>query len=69
MKDSFYEELEQVFNQLPMYHIKILLGDNNVKLGRKDYHKPTIRNESLQEIKENKYTSTSNVKSHSQVDR
>jgi len=26
-KDSFYEELEQVFDHLPKYHMKILLGD------------------------------------------
>jgi hypothetical protein len=26
-KDSFYEELEQVFDHFPKYHMKILLGD------------------------------------------
>jgi len=26
-KDSFYEELEQVFDHFPKYHTKILLGD------------------------------------------
>ena len=26
-KDSFYEELEQVFYHFPKYHMKILLGD------------------------------------------
>ena len=31
IKDSFYEELERLFDQLPMYHIKILLGDFNAK--------------------------------------
>jgi exonuclease III len=30
-KDSFYEELEQVFDQFPRYHMKILLGDFNAK--------------------------------------
>ena len=29
--DSFYEELEQVFNHLPKYHMEILLGDFNEK--------------------------------------
>ena len=33
-KDSFYEELEQVFDHFPKYHIKILLGDFNAKVGR-----------------------------------
>jgi exonuclease III len=36
LKDTFYEELEQVFNILPKYHIKTPLGDFNVKLGRED---------------------------------
>ena len=26
-KDDFYEELEEVFDHFPMYHMKILLGD------------------------------------------
>jgi exonuclease III len=46
-KDSFYEELEQVFNHFPKYHMKILLGDFNAKLGREDIFKPTIGNESM----------------------
>jgi hypothetical protein len=29
VKDSFYEELEHVFDQFPWYHMKILLGDFN----------------------------------------
>ena len=33
-KDSFYEELEQVFDHFPKYHTKILLGDFNAKVGR-----------------------------------
>ena len=33
-KDSFYEELEQVFDHFPKYHMKILLGDFNAKMGR-----------------------------------
>jgi hypothetical protein len=49
IKDSFYEELEQVFDQFPMYHMKILLGDFNAKVGREDIFKPIICNESLHE--------------------
>jgi hypothetical protein len=30
LKDSFYEELEQVFDHFPRYHMKILLGDFNL---------------------------------------
>ena len=29
-KDSFYEELEQVFDHFPKYRTKVLLGDFNV---------------------------------------
>ena len=45
-KDSFYEELEQVFDHFPRYHMKILL-DFNAKVGRENIFKPTIGNESL----------------------
>jgi hypothetical protein len=47
MKDSFYEELEHVFDKFPNYHMKILLGDLNGKVGRDYISKPTIGNESL----------------------
>jgi exonuclease III len=50
VKDSFYEELERVFDTFPKYHMKILFGDFNAKVGREDIFKPTIGNESLHEI-------------------
>jgi hypothetical protein len=50
VKDRFYEELECVFDKLPKYHMKILLGNFNAKVGREDIFKPTIGNESLHEI-------------------
>jgi hypothetical protein len=50
VKDSFYEELERIFDKFPKYHMKILLGDFNTKVGREDIFKPTIGNESLHEI-------------------
>ena len=46
-KDTFYEELEQVFDNFPKYHMKILLGDFNAKVVRESIFKPTIRQESL----------------------
>jgi hypothetical protein len=49
IKDSFYKELEQVFDQFPRYHMKILLGAFNVKVGWEDIFKPIIGNESLHE--------------------
>jgi hypothetical protein len=33
VKGSFYEELERVLDKFPKYHIKILLGDFNAKVG------------------------------------
>jgi hypothetical protein len=49
MKDSFYKELECVFNQLLKYYVKILLGDFNATVGR-DVFKPTTGNVNLHEI-------------------
>jgi hypothetical protein len=50
IKDSFYEELGRVFDHFPRYDMKILLGDFNAKVGRENIFKPTIGNESSQEI-------------------
>jgi hypothetical protein len=50
MDESFYGELGQVFNKFLKYHIKILLGDFNVKVGREDIFKPTIWTDGLHEI-------------------
>jgi hypothetical protein len=36
VKDSFYEELEPMFDKFPKYHMKALLGDFNAKVGRED---------------------------------
>jgi len=43
-KDSFYEELEQVFFK---YHVKILVEDSNAKLGRGGILRPKIGNENV----------------------
>ena len=45
--DSFYEELDHVFDNFPKYHMKIMLGDYNAKLERQDIFKPTFGNDSL----------------------
>ena len=34
-RDSFYEELDQVFDNFSKYHMKILLGDFNAKVGER----------------------------------
>jgi hypothetical protein len=46
VKDSFYKELECVFDKFLEYHTKILSGDSNGKVGREDTFKLTIGNES-----------------------
>ena len=52
-KDSFFEELEQVFDHFPKYDMKILLGDFNVKVGRENIFKLTIENEGLHQDSNN----------------
>jgi hypothetical protein len=46
-KDSFIRNYSTFFYNFPKYHIKILLGDFNAKLGKEDIFKPTIRNSNL----------------------
>jgi hypothetical protein len=50
VNNSFYEELECIFDKFPKHHMKILLRDFNAEIGREDIFKPTIGNESLPEI-------------------
>jgi hypothetical protein len=45
-KENFYEQLEQVLDLFPKYHMKILL-DFIAKFGRENIFKTTIGNESL----------------------
>jgi hypothetical protein len=49
VKDS-YEELGHVFVIFPKYLMKVLLGDFNAKVGKKNISKPTTGNESLHEV-------------------
>jgi hypothetical protein len=39
-----------VFDNIPKYHMEILFGDFNAKVGTEDILKPTIGNENLHEI-------------------
>jgi hypothetical protein len=50
VKDSFYEELECVFDKFPKYHMKILLCNFNTKVGKEDIFKPTSENENVHKI-------------------
>jgi hypothetical protein len=53
VKDSFYEQLERIFDKFLKYHMNMLLEDLNAKVGRENIFKPTIGNERLHEIKWN----------------
>ena len=46
-RDESKEELKQVFDHFPKYHMKMLLGDFNAKVGRVNIFKSTIGQESL----------------------
>jgi hypothetical protein len=50
VKDSFYEEMERVFDKIAKCNINIMLGDLNAQVGREDIFKPTIANKRLHEI-------------------
>jgi hypothetical protein len=47
--DSIREELELVFDHLLKYHVKILLGDFNARLGTEDIFRRTGGNGCLHE--------------------
>jgi hypothetical protein len=42
--DSFCEELERVFDKFPKFHMNILLGDFNAKIGREDIFSSSTAN-------------------------
>jgi hypothetical protein len=46
---SFYEERERVFDKFHKYHIKIMLGDFDAKVGREEIIEQKIGNDSLHE--------------------
>uniref|UniRef100_A0A8D9DWW4 Craniofacial development protein 2 n=1 Tax=Cacopsylla melanoneura TaxID=428564 RepID=A0A8D9DWW4_9HEMI len=50
VKDLFYEELETLFDQLPLYDTKLLLGDANAKVGKECFWKPHIGMHSLHDM-------------------
>jgi hypothetical protein len=42
VKDSFYEEVERVFDKFPKFHTKILVGDFNATISREVTFKLTV---------------------------
>jgi hypothetical protein len=50
MINSFYEELERVFDKFSEYCMKIVLGGFSAKVGKEDIFKSTVGNESFREV-------------------
>jgi hypothetical protein len=50
VKESFYEELERVFNKFPKYLMKILLRNFVARVLGEDIFKSTTGNESFPKI-------------------
>jgi len=48
-RDIFYDELERLFDRLPKYNSKTVLGNFNAKLRREGKSRPTIGKYSLHE--------------------
>jgi hypothetical protein len=61
VKVSFYEKLEHVFDKFAKYHMEIMLGDFNAKVGRADIFKLTIGNESLHDISNDNSATSKNL--------
>ena len=49
-KIVFTRNWSRFFDHFPRYHMKILLGDFNAKVGRENIFKPTIGNDSIHQI-------------------
>jgi hypothetical protein len=58
VKYRFDEDLERVFDKFLKFNMKTQLRDFNAKVGREDIFKPTIGNESLNEISNLRIKST-----------
>jgi hypothetical protein len=50
VKDSFYKELEHVFDKFSKCHMKLLLQDFNARVNRENTFKQTNGNESFHKI-------------------
>jgi hypothetical protein len=48
-KDQFYEKLKRAFAACPSHDMKLVMRDENAKVGRETVHQPTIGKHSLHE--------------------
>lgn len=42
IKEQFYNELDTIYERIPTYDLKIVLGDANAKIGQEEIFRPTI---------------------------
>jgi hypothetical protein len=61
VKDSFYEELEGVFDKFQKYHVTIMSGDFSAKVDTEDVFKLAVENETLHNITNDNGARTVNV--------
>lgn len=40
--EQFYEEIDGIYNQIPRYDVKIIIGGFNAKLEREEIYKPIV---------------------------
>jgi len=56
IKDNFYEDLEAVYNSLPLHCVKMVVGDLNAKVVKENSFRPKIGPNSLHNISNNNET-------------
>lgn len=49
-KNDYYEIMENVYDSIPRYDIKIILGDCNAKIGKEEMYIPTIGKHSKHDV-------------------
>jgi hypothetical protein len=42
MKDSFYDEIDDIYGECPKRDCKIIIGDMNAKVGKEQIYRPVI---------------------------
>jgi len=50
IKDKFYDELESVYDTLPLQSLKIIVSNMKAKVGKEHMYRPVIRPDSLHEV-------------------
>ncbi|KAE9521335.1 hypothetical protein AGLY_018266 [Aphis glycines] len=67
LKDNFYEDLEALYDSLPVHCVKMVVGDFNAKVGKENRFRPTIGPDSLHNISNNNGTRLVNFASSKDI--